>query len=116
MLLNFAGNLKWYPYEVDCDAQGSLDLKYLSSRYQRGLSAVDKFMAASQRYIHCPNLGDGLPDFLRFLATFNPSEVLLGWNRSNFPLGLTCGGLFSQANPSGILGNNAKLLNQTAVM
>ena len=52
--------------------QGSLDVKYLEDRYNRGLARVESFMRDSQRYMPMKQLEDSLPDILQ--AIQNPER------------------------------------------
>lgn len=63
----------WHP-------EGSLDVKYLSTRYERGVSKVASFMADRQRYCHMPSLLNALPDFLQVTSGFAMDEVFFERN------------------------------------
>ena len=43
-------------------AEGNLDIKYLTERYNKGVKRVEDFMAVHQRYIQLDSLDSGLPD------------------------------------------------------
>ncbi|CAK9101849.1 Uncharacterized protein SCF082_LOCUS47616, partial [Durusdinium trenchii] len=53
--------------QAHANRQGSLDMKYLSTRYERGVKKVEELMTDHQRYVHCASLADALPDFMRSL-------------------------------------------------
>ena len=57
--------------------EGSLDMKYLSTRYERGVKKVEEFMTDHQRYVHCASLADALPDFMRSLNEKPMTDVCL---------------------------------------
>jgi len=44
--------------------QGSLDVRYLTDRYQRGVKFIETYTENHQRYLEMPDLAAGLPDFL----------------------------------------------------
>ena len=60
--------LTMYPIAVGCLAQGNLDVKYLSDRYQKGLDAVDAMLDESQRFIHVDDLTEAANDVVSHMA------------------------------------------------
>lgn len=58
--------------------QGTLDLKYLADRYQRGKQAVEDMMSVSQRYLNYKTLEDCLPDLLQTIQGPRQPATSLG--------------------------------------
>ena len=56
--------------------QGSLDLKYLSDRYKKGVNKVEEYMQSSQRYIMVRSLDDGVPDLMQQIQVSVPTPWL----------------------------------------
>ena len=53
-------------------------MKYLATRYEKGVARVEAYMADHQRYSHVPNLSDALPDVMRALTGISRDEMRLG--------------------------------------
>lgn len=57
--------------------EGSLDVRYLAERYQRGVSKVDGWMKTHQRYEQVTELSFALPDFLGTMQNEGGDKLLV---------------------------------------
>lgn len=64
-------------------AQGSLDMKYLTDRYNRGRARVAELMQDSQRYVAVRELDEALPDILKVIQ--NPQKAATHLVRRHAP-------------------------------
>lgn len=59
-------------------AQGSMDVKYLTDRYQNGLREVDRLLKDTQRFFSCDDLSEVASDAITQLANSgNQSQLVL---------------------------------------
>ena len=71
-----------YSSETCQPDQGSLDVRYLSERYNKGTGKVAEYSSVHQRYVLVKRMEDCLPDILGHIqTTIGPSGTtpLLGW-------------------------------------
>ena len=65
-------------------AQGSLDLKYLADRYERGLLEVKKLFAIHQRFVYVESLNEATGDVVSMQAKMNNSSCRGGFRGHRF--------------------------------
>ena len=58
-------------------SEGHMDVKYLATRYEKGVTKVAELMSEQQRYVHLGNLQDALPDFISFASKLSLPDTCL---------------------------------------
>ena len=57
--------------------QGGLDVKYLSDRYTKGKTAVDKLMDEKHKILHFPSICLGHPTIVEMQGEMGPDGSLI---------------------------------------